>query len=557
MQAVGCGLHLSRKGAARGERGERASGRHLPEGLTPTPRPPHSTQVIPVYSLPEDGDALLRGYTSCPAYDQRLRAFYASAEFLGKSAESAALRANISVLAPAGLSTDLTNWWNVYDGEVRLETCVSGQRQWWSMQAGCAAVPGGGRLARSRHCCRCSTGTQPYPHPTALLGRHSLSHPLPCLPWYPRTCVLQRSTCTASTASATPCQTSQTPTLQRCRRWAGRGAGGWVGGGPPLNDSGGRDSHPHSHISPLGSRAPLSSYTQLANWCETAKMRSNLTGSLLGGLLLSDLLGYLSGAAEAASAASSTAPFYQLVHLSAHYNTILGVLGALAIDQVGAGRSGTAVVVPLTGELKRQPTGLANRPDSTSACSLPAHRPFAAVQMPNATAEVPWLSAIPSLASIMAFELHADTALSPSQLAVRLVAQDGPAADYAPIPLPCAVAGGAAEALAGQGACSLADFVALAQGAAINGTESWCSECQNTAYTVCQLAAANAQLKSLGSSNNSSSSPPPSAGSGAAPPPATGTTATKVGSGGSSSSASLQSRIAAVGIAVGAAAALM
>jgi hypothetical protein len=33
---------------------------------------PPPLQVVPVYSLPEDGNALIRGYTACPAYDARL-----------------------------------------------------------------------------------------------------------------------------------------------------------------------------------------------------------------------------------------------------------------------------------------------------------------------------------------------------------------------------------------------------------------------------------------------------------------------------------------------------
>ena len=114
-------------------------------------------------------------------------------------------------------------------------------------------------------------------------------------------------------------------------------------------------------------------------------MRSNLTGSLLGGLLLSDLLGYLAGAAEAAASAASTAPFYQLVHLSAHYNTLLGVLGALAIDQVGArggaGRRwrGWWWGVPPAGELKGQPRGPAITLASTPHTHTPSPPHLAAV----------------------------------------------------------------------------------------------------------------------------------------------------------------------------------
>lgn len=33
---------------------------------------PDRQQVVPVYSQAADGDAIIRGYTACPAYDNRL-----------------------------------------------------------------------------------------------------------------------------------------------------------------------------------------------------------------------------------------------------------------------------------------------------------------------------------------------------------------------------------------------------------------------------------------------------------------------------------------------------
>ncbi len=33
---------------------------------------PGREQVVPVYSEPDDGDALIRSYTACPAYDSHL-----------------------------------------------------------------------------------------------------------------------------------------------------------------------------------------------------------------------------------------------------------------------------------------------------------------------------------------------------------------------------------------------------------------------------------------------------------------------------------------------------
>ena len=101
---------------------------------------------------------------------------------------------------------------------------------------------------------------------------------------------------------------------------------------------------------------------------------------------------------------------------------------------------------------------------------------------------------IPSLAALMAFELHADAAQRPQQLAVRLVMQDGPSEPYTTIPLPCAVAGDGAEALAGAGACTLEAFQALVQPLSMNGAEQWCAACDNSGMTACKLRVAAAQL---------------------------------------------------------------
>lgn len=72
---------------------------------------------------------------------------------------------------------------------------------------------------------------------------------------------------------------------------------------------------------------------QLAYWLETRKMASNLTTNLLAGLLLGDLLSYLSAAQSAVNSNLIPSVYYQLLHISSHYNTQLGVLGALALDQ--------------------------------------------------------------------------------------------------------------------------------------------------------------------------------------------------------------------------------
>lgn len=56
----------------------------------------------------------------CPTFNQRLMAWYNSAEFLAKSEESRPLRAYIASIVPgygafATLDTSLENFWNVYD----------------------------------------------------------------------------------------------------------------------------------------------------------------------------------------------------------------------------------------------------------------------------------------------------------------------------------------------------------------------------------------------------------------------------------------------------------
>lgn len=83
----------------------------------------------------------------------------------------------------------------------------------------------------------------------------------------------------------------------------------------------------------LSHNMPAPCALQLAYWLETSKMRSSLTGSLLGGALLGDLLAYIEKAVAATSANLVANIYYKLIHLSGHYNTQLGVLGALEVDQ--------------------------------------------------------------------------------------------------------------------------------------------------------------------------------------------------------------------------------
>jgi hypothetical protein len=209
-------------------------------------------------------------------------------------------------------------------------------------------------------------------------------------------------------------------------------------------------------------------------------MRSNLTGNGLGGGLLGDLAARFEAAAERARKGDQVggcflvcdwrcreevrgsrcvadgsfcllnqrqqtpqnktqAHFYRLLLTSGHYNTQLGLLAALQ----------------------------ANRYLSP--------------------AQLPWLATIPATSSILVFELHHD--VTSHELAVRLVIQNGPKSDYVTVPLPqCAVAGDAAEQLAGPGACRFEAFVKSVGGAALPSASEWCAACANTKMNACVAA---------------------------------------------------------------------
>lgn len=108
----------------------------------------------------------------------------------------------------------------------------------------------------------------------------------------------------------------------------------------------------------------------------------------------------------------------------------------------------------------------------------------------------------------MAFELHGDASAGqqPQELTVRLVMQDGPAASYTTIPLPCAVPGDGAEALAGPGACTLEAFRALAAPKASSSLQEWCDACENDSWTACQLQAATRALNASAEASTSDAS---------------------------------------------------
>ncbi|KAG2501116.1 hypothetical protein HYH03_000934 [Edaphochlamys debaryana] len=200
----------------------------------------------------------------------------------------------------------------------------------------------------------------------------------------------------------------------------------------------------------------------VAFWLETRKMDSALTSNLLGGTILADLISSLQQAATTFTTGSKL--YYKLLSLSGHYNTQLGLLSALAIDK-----------------------------------------------LPGAMAVLPWYRAIPRLAAVLAFELHALPAAGSETPAfyVRLVAQDGPDRNYTTVPLPCAAgadANGAVVGVLGTGACAMQDFVDFVQPRALTAGQ-WCAACGNRAVAACRLqeltTAAAAQQNASGNSSSS------------------------------------------------------
>lgn len=53
-------------------------------------------QNVPIYSISDSEDWRIRGYSKCPAYQQRLSAWLKSDAFKQKEQETAALRAKVT-----------------------------------------------------------------------------------------------------------------------------------------------------------------------------------------------------------------------------------------------------------------------------------------------------------------------------------------------------------------------------------------------------------------------------------------------------------------------------
>ena len=206
------------------------------------------------------------------------------------------------------------------------------------------------------------------------------------------------------------------------------------------NSVGGHGAHPRSLMPFLCAGVTRRLQVALANWLETRKMAFELTGPLLGGPVLTDALTRMLSLSAGAPLGAN-----RLVVVSGHYNTQLGVLSALYLDG-----------------------------------------------LPSAQAVVPWLTRIPATAAVLAFELYLRDGGNGTAYAVRLVAQDGPAANYTVLPMPCASVAGAA--IAGDGACMLKDLMLMTLPAVLAAglPADWCSACNNTVAAPCVVAATTA-----------------------------------------------------------------
>jgi hypothetical protein len=112
--------------------------------------------------------------------------------------------------------------------------------------------------------------------------------------------------------------------------------------------------------------------------------------------------------------------------------------------------------------------------------------------------QLPWLATLPATSAVLAFELHHapwNGSATGHLLAVRLVFQNGPNAEYQAVPLPQCASGGAAasdaaaaaaaEALAGPGACELSAFSRAYGGAGTDKLGAWCEACRNNQTNGC------------------------------------------------------------------------
>mmetsp|Transcript_22540 Transcript_22540/g.67104 ORF Transcript_22540/g.67104 Transcript_22540/m.67104 type:complete len:583 (-) Transcript_22540:1111-2859(-) len=231
--------------------------------------------------------------------------------------------------------------------------------------------------------------------------------------------------------------------------------------------------------------------TRLAYLLEVSKMRSSFTSTRLGGPLLNELAFHLRRVSDALSASQHQAAspgaqragssFMQLHIVSAHYNTLLGVLTALGLDE-----SQAAITAAKGGAGQNGPSWLA------TGARLNAGTPK-----------------LPNPAAVLAFELHVPkgwgdgspgvgwNGSTTNDLAVRLVQQDGPEAQYVTLPLPCVDSAEnearAAELTGDAGSCLLPSFLQLL-GTSLLSPLEWCGACSNQGVSACRLAQLRGEL---------------------------------------------------------------
>jgi lysosomal acid phosphatase len=227
----------------------------------------------------------------------------------------------------------------------------------------------------------------------------------------------------------------------------------------------------------------------LAYWLEVSKMRSSMAGNMLGGTVLQmavdamlDVNASIATAFRQTSKASSS--FYQLVGLHGHYNTQLGLLAALKLDQHLPAVNAFAVNSPTGSWLS---TG--------SSVQVSSNLTFPPPKLPSAAAVLSFELLAPSNTSLV-FNQSTPSSLSPPTLAVRLVVQDGPGRAYFTLPLPCTSP--LAAAIGGQGSCTLDAFINMVSSHGMTLQPSqWCIVCANNAAEVCVATQAKQELDSL------------------------------------------------------------
>ncbi|GAX74513.1 hypothetical protein CEUSTIGMA_g1962.t1 [Chlamydomonas eustigma] len=245
------------------------------------------------------------------------------------------------------------------------------------------------------------------------------------------------------------------------------------------------------------SAADYLTMTDLAYWLEISKMRSTFTGSLLGGVILTQLYQYTlatlstmlngrqGGSAQQANATSPGLSYYQLIINSAHYNTQLGLMGAMGLD-----------VYPQAVE--------------ALATAYPGGSWLATGIYPSPNGVIPKL---PTLAAVMVWELFVPSVIGNgttpyawsgdlSELAMRLVIQDGPDKNYTVVPMPCSANGDAAAQLAGPGACTIPNFLTFLESKMYTQAQ-WCTACANTQVDYCSSLSYQIQLNQTLSTCNS------------------------------------------------------